>query len=139
MALETLTKQSEQAIEHFERKLNFEVGPIGLDHLIKSGKPVQIIDLRTKELYDKGHVPGAVNIAFEDLEKSLTKFKADVPTVVYCYDIVCNLSTKAALELAKKGYAVKELVGGFEEWTKHNLTNETGTKSACSTSGHSCG
>lgn len=139
MALETLSKESLKAVEHFERKLNFEVGPIGLDRLIKSGKPIQIIDLRTKELYDKGHVPGAVNIAFEDLDKNLSKFKPEVPTVVYCYDIVCNLSTKVALELAKKGYTVKELIGGFEEWTEHKLTNETGTKSSCSTSAHSCG
>ncbi len=139
MPSDTLTKEAQQAVEHFERKLNFEVGPIGLDRLIKSGQPVQVIDLRTKELFEKGHVPGAVNIAYEDLEKSLGKFKADVPTVVYCYDIVCNLSTRAALDLAKKGYKVKELVGGFEEWTNHSLANETGTKASCSTSGHSCG
>jgi rhodanese-related sulfurtransferase len=139
MPLETLSKEAQQAIEHFESKLNFEVGPIGLDRMIKSGQPVQIIDLRTKELYDKGHVPGAINIAYEELEKSLGKFKPDVPTVVYCYDIVCSLSTKAALDLAKKGYKVKELVGGFEEWANHSLANETGTKSSCSTSGHSCG
>jgi rhodanese-related sulfurtransferase len=139
MPSDTLTKEAQQAVEHFERKLNFEVGPIGLDRLIKSGQPVQVIDLRTKELFDKGHVPGAINIAFEDLEKSLTKFKPDVPTVVYCYDIVCNLSTRAALDLAKKGYKVKELVGGFEEWTNHSLANETGTKGSCSTAGHSCG
>src|SRR5258708_2249768 len=134
----TLTRESQQAIDHFERKLNFETGPIGLDRMIKSGEPVQIIDLRTPELYAKGHVPGALSIQFDDLESNLGTLNKDVTTVVYCYDIVCSLSTKAALELAKKGYQVKELVGGFEEWTNHSLQQE-GSKASCSTSGHSCG
>jgi len=134
----TLTREGQQAIEHFERKLNFETGPIGLDRMIKNGEPVQIIDLRTPELYAKGHVPGALNILFDDLESNLGKLKKDVTTVVYCYDIVCHLATKAALELAKKGYKVKELVGGYEEWASHDLKQE-GSKASCSTSGHSCG
>lgn len=134
----TLTKESEQAIQHFERKLNFEIGPIGLDRLIKNGEPVQVIDLRTPELYAAGHVPGALNILFENLESSLGKLNKEATTVVYCYDIVCHLATKAALELAKKGYKVKELVGGYEEWASHDLKQEAG-KASCSTSGHSCG
>lgn len=138
MSVETLNREAQQAVEHFERKLNFEIGPIGLDRLLKNGEPVQIVDLRTPELYQQGHVPGAQNILFENLEANLSKLKKDVTTVVYCYDIVCHLATKAALELAKKGYKVKELVGGFEEWTNHSLKQE-GSKASCSTSAHSCG
>lgn len=138
MPIETLTKEAQQAVEHFERKLNFEIGPVGVERILKSKEPITIIDLRTPELYGKGHVPSAINVAYEDLEKHLGKLNKDVTTVVYCYDIVCNLSTKAALFLAKKGYKVKELVGGFEEWSNHSLAQET-SKASCSTSGHSCG
>jgi rhodanese-related sulfurtransferase len=138
MAVETLSKEAQQAVEHFERKLNFEIGPIGLDRAIKNREPVQIIDLRTPELYVKGHVPGSLNVSYEDLEKGTSQLKRDVTTVVYCYDIVCSLAAKAALLLAKKGYKVKELVGGYEEWSNHSLTQEA-SKSSCSTSGHSCG
>ena len=138
MSVETLNREAQQAVEHFECKLNFEIGPIGLDRLLKNGEPVQIVDLRTPELYQKGHVPGAQNILFENLEANLSKLKKDVTTVVYCYDIVCHLATKVALELAKKGYKVKELVGGFEEWESHSLKQES-SKASCSTSAHSCG
>jgi len=138
MAIETLSREAQQAVEHFERKLNFEIGPIGVERMLKNREPVQIIDLRTRELYEQGHIPGAVNIAFEELSTSLGKLKKDVTTVVYCYDIVCHLATKAALELAKKGYKVKELVGGFEEWANHSLKQEA-AKSSCSTTAHSCG
>jgi rhodanese-related sulfurtransferase len=138
MSVETLSKEVQQAKEHFEQKLNFEIGPIGLDHILKSGEPVQIIDLRVAELYEKGHIPNALNIAYEELEKNLPKLKKEVTTVVYCYDMVCHLSTKAALLLATKGYKVQELVGGFEEWSKR-LPASQASKASCSTSAHSCG
>ena len=37
-----------------------------------------------------------------------------VPVVTYCWGPGCNGSTRAALEFAKLGYAVKEMIGGFE-------------------------
>lgn len=124
MAIETISKEATDAVKYFEGKLAFEIGPIGLSFALRDKEPVQIIDLRTPELYEKGHIPGAINILFENLEKNLDKLSKDKTTVVYCYDIVCHLSTKAAILLAKKGYKVKELAGGYEEWTSHDLTVE---------------
>ena len=120
MATDTLSKESQLAVEHFERKLNFEVGPVGLDRILKAKEPVQIIDLRTADFYGKGHVPSATNVLYEQLEAHTSKLNKDVPVVVYCYDAVCHLAAKGALLLAKKGFKVKELVGGYDEWTKHN-------------------
>ncbi|HEY9788012.1 MAG TPA: rhodanese-like domain-containing protein [Candidatus Obscuribacterales bacterium] len=124
MSVETLSKESAEAVKYFEAKLAFEIGPIGLKHAIENREPIQIIDLRTPELFEKGHIPGAVSILFEDFERSQDKLSKDKTIVVYCYDIVCHLAAKAALWLAKKGYKVKELEGGYEDWTKHNLKVE---------------
>ncbi|MGH7234350.1 MAG: rhodanese-like domain-containing protein [Candidatus Saccharimonadales bacterium] len=137
----TLTKETtELAAKFFQAKLSFEVGPIGLNNHIQNKEPVQIIDLRTPELFAKGHVPGALNISYDELESKLPTLSKDRTTIVYCYDIVCNLSTKAALLLAEKGYRVQELVGGFNEWVSHNLHTEGKAEaSSCSTSKHSCG
>ncbi|HEY9711988.1 MAG TPA: rhodanese-like domain-containing protein [Chroococcales cyanobacterium] len=136
----TLTKDStELAVKFFQAKLSFEVGPIGLQQHIQNKVPIQIIDLRTPELYAKGHIPGALNIAYDELESKLPQLNKDVTTVVYCYDIVCHLSTKAALLLAEKGYRVQELVGGFNEWVNRKLDTEGKAEaSSCSTSKNSC-
>lgn len=130
------TKQDQTlAVEFFEKKLAFEVGPIGLKYLLESKEPIEILDLRTPELYAKGHVPGSKNISYEDIEAGRAKLNRDATIVVYCYDAVCHLSAKAALALAKQGYKVKELIGGFDEWASHELTIEK----QAGTCGSSCG
>jgi len=135
MTLETLTKEQTQAVDFFEKKLAFEIGPVGLKYAIAGKEPLQIIDLRTKEFFDKGHVPGAVNILFDELESKLPKLSKDKITIVYCYNITCHLAAKAALLLARAGYPVKELVGGWQDWAAHELPIEKGVKaSGCSTS-----
>lgn len=138
MTTETLTKEAAKAAEYFENKLNYEYGPIGLKYAIQNKEALTIIDLRTPELYEKSHVPGALNISYEELEKSTDKVSRDTTAVVYCYGITCHLATKAALLLAKKGFKVKELFGGFDEYAAANLPTEGAeTKSSCGTS--SCG
>lgn len=123
------------AAAYFEAKLAYEIGPIGLKMAIENGENYTIVDLRTPELFAKGHIPGAINFKFEELDKNLDKLSKDKTTVVYCYDIVCHLSSKAALELAKKGYKVKELVGGFDTWAEKDLkvegTGQTHKSSSC--------
>src|SRR5688572_13520432 len=123
MSVETPTKIVDAAA-YFEAKLAYEIGPIGLNMAIENGEKLTIVDLRTPELFAKGHIPGAINLKFEELDKNLDKLNKDKTTVVYCYDIVCHLSAKAALELAKKGYKVKELVGGFDTYAEKNLKVE---------------
>ncbi len=138
MSLETLSKESALAVQYFEGKLNFEIGPIGLKRAIDGAEPVQVIDLRTPELYAKGHVPGAINLTYEELGKRASELDKAKTVVVYCYDITCHLSTMAALELAKKGYRVKELTGGWHDWVSHSQPVE-GQVSSCSTAKTSCG
>lgn len=134
MSVETLSKEATEAVKFFEAKLAFEIGPVGLSYAFKNNEPVQVIDLRTPELYQQGHIPGAINVLYEDLERNLEKLSKDKTIVVYCYDIVCHLSAKAALLLAKKGYKVKELSGGWQDWTQHNLAVEGSQKTIKSSS-----
>ena len=138
LSVEKLQKDAAEAVKYFEAKLAFETGPIGLNMALNNKEPLQIIDLRTPELYAKGHVPGALNILFDDLDKNLSKLKKETTTVVYCYDAVCSLSTKAALHLAQKGYKVKELSGGWQDWVEHDLKVE-GKAESSSCSHSSCG
>ncbi len=139
MALETVSKESVQAAEHFEAKLKFESTPYSLKGVIDKGEKVQIIDLRTTELFAQSHIPGAINVDYEKLEQYLPKLDANTTTVVYCYSLLCTLATKAALLLAQHGYRVKELIGGWEAWAEKEMPIEKAKGSNCSTSGHSCG
>lgn len=132
----TITKQdTAQAVQYFKNKLAFEYGPIGLKYAIEAKEPLTIIDLRTPELYEKSHIPGAINVSYEELQKSTDVVNKDTTAVVYCYGITCHLATKAALLLAEKGHQVKELFGGFDEYAAAELPLQgTHTKSSCGTS-----
>ena len=46
------------AVKYFEAKLNFTTGPIELSHWLKEAAPVNVIDVRAPEDYEKGHIPG---------------------------------------------------------------------------------
>lgn len=38
--------------------------------------------------------------------------------IVYCWSPGCNAGAKGALEFAKLGFTVRELIGGFEYWVR---------------------
>jgi rhodanese-related sulfurtransferase len=141
MTAGTLTKETtEAAIKFFEAKLAFEIGPVALNNKLNNKEVLQIIDLRTPELYAKGHIPTAINVSIEELEQHATKLNKDETTIVYCYELTCALSTKAALLLAKKGYKVQELAGGFNTYAEHEYKVEGKAEaSSCSTHKSSCG
>ena len=135
MATETLSKEAALAVSYFEQKLAFEIGPVELKMGLERGEKFQIIDLRVADVYAKGHIPNAQNVLLENLEAHLSKLNPELTTIVYCYDELCYLAAKGALAIAKKGYKVRELSGGFDSWAEKNFQVEgKAEKSSCSSS-----
>ena len=104
---------------YFEAKLAAELGPHNVKRLLDAGgRDVVLLDVRSPEGYRKGHLPGAVNIPFEELPGRLAELSKQKDLIVYCWNVTCILCTKAAYVLASKGYVARELLGGIEEWQK---------------------
>lgn len=102
---------------YFKAKLAAELGPHNLKRLLEHpAGPVIILDVRSKEGFREGHIPGAVNIPFEELPQRLGELSKRQDLVAYCWDVTCLLAAKAAYVLASKGYRARELVGGIEAW-----------------------
>ena len=113
-----------QAKAYFENKLAFTTGPVELDRWIKSHENnLLVVDVREAEDYEKGHIPGAINLPKSQWEnpKGLAKDKTNV---VYCYTQQCHLAANACARFAGKGFPVMELEGGFEQWKEHELDVE---------------
>lgn len=103
------------AEEFFAQKLAFTLGPVELQKMLDDNK-VKLIDVRSKEAYEEGHIEGAMSIPKDEIvEKFDMLSKGDVH-VVYCYNQQCHLAAAAALILAKNGYPVMELDGGIDVW-----------------------
>ena len=114
----------EKARAYFEDKLAFTTGPIELDRWLKSGEDnLVIVDVREAEDYNKGHIPGAINVPREQWEnpRGLAKDKTNV---VYCYTQQCHLGANACVQFASRGYPVMELDGGFAVWKENGLEVE---------------
>jgi rhodanese-related sulfurtransferase len=82
-----------------------------------------LIDSRSTQSWDQGHIPGAVHLPTAAL--ATAELDPDVPVVTYCWGPGCNGATRAALVLAERGFAVKEMLGGIEYWIREGFPVRT--------------
>lgn len=79
-----------------------------------------LIDLRSREEYEKSHVEGAENLPYEEFEELKTyNFPRGKTLVLYCDR--GGASLKAARRLALKGYETRSVIGGFAAYRGRNL------------------
>jgi rhodanese-related sulfurtransferase len=110
------------AVAFFEEKLKYEIGPAELkERMDHNHNDFVLFDVRTSEAYKEGHIPGAVSIPYHEVRDRISDFSEEKENIIYCYTITCFLAYEAARFLAEKGYQVKVLVGGFEEWQRSML------------------
>jgi len=85
---------------------------------IQAEETVTIIDLRTKEDYDKSHIPGAINIHITSLKSEMAKKgkkEKEQPIIVYCKS--GTQSVYGSEILVNLGYtSVWNLALGFSSW-----------------------
>jgi thioredoxin 1 len=84
-------------------------------------KDVQVIDVRTPEEYNEGHLKGALNINYkaDDFASEITKLDKNKPTLVYC--LGGGRSTGAAEQMQKKGFTtIYNMQGGMIKWNAAN-------------------
>jgi rhodanese-related sulfurtransferase len=82
---------------------------------------VILIDVRSEGEFNEGHIPGAMNIPYENITEYFQRLTDNVPltsaVVCYCRSVTCDLSDRLAQELRLMGYDnVRLFRGGWEEW-----------------------
>lgn len=115
--IKALRTNVEKATEFFAKKLAYTLGPIELIEMLKRSN-TKLIDVRSKEDFDKGHIPGSISIPKSELKDRLSELSKEDINIVYCYNQQCHLASWAALTLAEHGYPTMELEGGFKVWTE---------------------
>ncbi|MHC4913751.1 MAG: rhodanese-like domain-containing protein [Planctomycetota bacterium] len=115
---------TKKASKFFEAKVEFTTGPFELNNMIETGENINILDVREPEDYQKGHIPGAVNLPKEKWD-TFSGLSRTMVNIVYCYSEVCHLAATTAWRFADHGYPVMELEGGFDSWKQYNLPIES--------------
>src|SRR5919109_406141 len=92
--------------------------------LIENGS-AQVIDVRERDEWDEGHLPGAVHVPRGHLESRIERAAPDkdAPVVLYCAS--GSRSAFAAKTLEELGYEhVVSLAGGFTDWKRNGFPFE---------------
>jgi rhodanese-related sulfurtransferase len=93
--------------------------------LLKAGL-VTVLDVRPEDEFALGHLPGALNIALDELTERLADFEPDQEIIAYCRGPYCVLSYEAVAALRARGFKVRRLEDGFPEWRAAGLPIEAG-------------
>ena len=86
----------------------------------------KLVEVLDEENYKEGHIPGAINLPLNNLEKLAVKNlkKTDV-IVAYCASYHCHASTLAAEMLLKMGYKkTVDFKGSKKLWVDSGLELE---------------
>ncbi|MFT4028565.1 MAG: rhodanese-like domain-containing protein [Protaetiibacter sp.] len=111
--------EREAAIAHFAAKLRYETDASDVAEALAAGERLVLVDTRNGVAWNQGRAAGAVHIPRREVaQRAPHEIPLDVPVVVYCWSPGCNGADKAALELARLGYQVKLMIGGFEYWAR---------------------
>ncbi len=74
---------------------------------LSTGRPrLVVVDTRDTAGWDRGHLPWR-----EIAKRAAELVPRDALVVTYCWGPGCNGATRGALEFARLGYRVKEMIG----------------------------
>ncbi|MGC5011682.1 rhodanese-like domain-containing protein [Streptosporangium sp. DT93] len=115
------------ALAHFAARLTFETDAADVAEDLAAGAPgLVVVDSRSPESWEQGHIPGAVHLPTALIAAhGDSVVPAGATVVTYCWGPGCNGATRAALEFARLGHPVKEMLGGFEYWAREGYPVET--------------
>ncbi len=82
-----------------------------------------IVDVRTKEEYDSGHIPGAICIPNESIGTEQPEELPDLDQIILVYCRSGNRSKQAAQKLFNMGYTNIYEFGGIIDWTGEIVTD----------------
>jgi len=91
------------------------ISPEEVNEIIKNGEDYLILDVRSKEEYDPGHLEGAMLFPVSELEDRLDELPVDKPIIVYCKS--GGRSRTAANILVENGLTQVYDMGGINSWT----------------------
>jgi phage shock protein E len=101
------------------------VNAAALSERLGSADAPVILDVRTLEEYSSGHVPGAINVPYDQVADRVEEFAAfrDADVVVYCQS--GKRASMAAADLKAAGFSrVLDLEGHMQGWKEQGLPLE---------------
>lgn len=111
--------------DYYAAKLAYETDASDVHAARNAGASIYVVDVRSDEAWAQGRVAGAVHMHYSEIAaRAAAEIPSDAEVVVYCWSPGCNAGAKGALEFARLGYRVREMIGGFEYWVREGYPVE---------------
>lgn len=100
------------------------IGRRSVQRLLANG--ATLIDVLPDEEYEQEHISGAIHISLRQLDRTTTAhLDKHRPVIVYCWDLQCDLSVRAAWRLEGLGFTdVYDYEAGEMDWLAYGLPSE---------------
>ena len=85
---------------------------------------VTLIDVRPREEYQAGHLPGSISIPLREFQPRIGEIPRDKTIVVYCRGPYCIYADEAIELLIERGRNAKRLEEGVIEWQQYGYALE---------------
>ena len=104
-----------------------EVGQMTVHEIKDAGSRLQVVDVRSPDEWEKGHVPGAKHLFLPELREKSAKLAKKKPVAVYC-DSGYRASIATSI-LKQEGFpCVCNVPGSWQAWKKAGFPVEGGKK-----------
>lgn len=112
------------AVAYFPSDTNYIISPKDLNDLVEENPDaIMVLDIRSEEDFEKGHIEGAINVPFKKVGDNYDKLPNNKPIYVICYTGQTAGITTAMLRVA--GYNAISLSRGMTGWDGEELPKVT--------------
>lgn len=126
LACDRLAEVRQIVRDGFESRDELEpVGALELIDRLRAGD-VQVLDVRPKDEFEAGHIPGARSIPIDELDRRLAVLPADLEIVAYCRGPYCFYAPRAVELLRRRGFRARRMEEGLPDWRRRGLPVEVG-------------
>jgi len=124
LARDRLAEVEQVARDYFDARDDLE--PVSSAELMRrlADRGTVVIDVRPREEYDAGHIPGALSIPLGDLGPRIPELPRGSEIVAYCRGPYCVLAPQAIDLLRGAGLRARRLADGLPEWRLAGLPVE---------------
>jgi rhodanese-related sulfurtransferase len=117
------------ADEKLWREEGLDLGSISIERCeqiqetVQSRSSFQLVDVRSRAEWLKGHLPGAISMPLLDLDQKKDVVDPSKPSLVYCHEGY-RATTAASILLRESGGEIGILIDGIEGWSALGLPLE---------------
>lgn len=126
ISLISCQKKAETTENNVEASVYEKLDAPSFAEQLKASPNAQVLDVRTPEEYDSGHIGNAQNLNWNDaaaFDKGIAALDKNEPVLVYC--MAGSRSAAAAQKLQELGFTkIYELDGGYMKWRAAGLADE---------------